>query len=391
MTVALNSFVTQVNAPLNDDARAVLVQALSAQTNWVSDYVKQLIGSDPKALTILANLDAPTRLDPLIRALTGNDTIKTELLTLLNQGDPANWLADVVKLLGKDGSVIAAYVNALTTDDPTGTPGKLAEKLEGVAAKTPIDPKALDKFIGPLADQPHVRADLVAFLGGNDDWVKDYLKSLADDQAGTIKPAGTFLAAKLDALAVKALDALLTELAGRTNVRKEMVTVLGDKLATDDDWLDSYVTALKGTDISARNALAQHLAKVAHGHVGALKTLVEALAGQGDVLTELGNTLKDAAHANWIATLIALMIGETATANDVAKFLTDRTDVRKAVVNTTTLTALFTVLEQAGGAATTADFANLVKTSPAAKPLRQALGLPEPPPPPAPPPGPPPP
>jgi hypothetical protein len=395
MTVALNNFVTQVNAPLNDDARAVLVQALSAQTNWVSDHVKQLIGSDPTALTTLANLDVPSRLDPLLRTLTGNDTIKTELLKLLNQGDPPNWLADVVKLLGKDGSVIDAYVKVLTTDGPTGTPGKLAEKLEVVAKTAGPDLTALDKFIGPLAGQQHVRADLVAFLGLNDDWVKDYLKSLAtgDQTTGTITAAGTLLANKLNdsanVLAVGALDALLKEIAKKPNVQAELIKVL----ATDDDWLNSYVLALlKSADSGPRDALAGKLGKIAQGPPPAtLNLLIEALLANGVVLGELGKTLRDVKHADRIATLIGVMVGQAPTAADVANFLKDRSVARKAVVNEKTLVALFAVLEQAGGEVTTDKFADLIKNNADAKPLRQALGLPEPTPPPTPAPTPPPP
>jgi hypothetical protein len=380
-TQALQNFVARVANDQNQDARAALVGALGTNDAWVKDYVTQLTVDGSPALARLAAVGAAS-LDKLILALFGNAALKQELLTVLNQPNPPTWLTDVVGLLGQDGSVIDAYVKALTTDAADGTPGKLAAKLEGVAGQAGHQ-KDLDTLIKALAAQPYVRSELAQVLGQSGDWVATYLGTLADDQ-GTVSAAGQLLADKLDdthVLTVKALDALLGALAAKANVRTEMVKVLGGTLATDDGWLDGYAAALTGTDAGARTKLAAHLGKVVHDDPpGKLKSLVDALAADADVLTGLGKTLGDKGHAVLLAKLIPLILGAAPTAKDVATFLSDRPELRTAAVSATTLQALLLVLEQADAPAKTADFAKIIKTYVIAKPLRQALGVPEPPP-----------
>jgi hypothetical protein len=385
MTQALTNFVTGVADENNKDARTALVGALGISDKWVKEYVAQLTASGSAVLAQLAALDPPT-LDALIVALFDNAPLKQELLKLLNQAGPPDWLADIVKLLGRDGSFIDAYIKTLTTDAATsGTPDKLAEKLEGVASQDGDGhQKDLDTLIKALAARPHVGSELAQILGQTGGWVKTYLQTLAADD-GTVSAAGKLLADNLDdtahVLSVNALDALLGALAAKTTVQAEMVKVLSDKLPTDDSWLDTYAAALTGNDDGARKALAKHLGKVAHADpFGKLKSLVEALANDPDVLAGLGKTLADKDHATLLVNVIAAVIGTAPAANDLATFLNDRPNVRASVVNKATLDALLRVLEKPDAAVKTADFAKIIKTFAIAKQLRMELQIPEPPP-----------
>lgn len=251
--------------------------------------------------------------------------------------------------------------------------------------------QALVNFVNGVADDHNqdARSALVGALGVSDKWVKEYVVQLT--------ASGSPLLAQLGTLDLTTLDAFIRALFGNPTLKQELLKLLNQTpspdweadiiklLAQDGSFIDAYIKTLT-TDAATSGApskLATQLGLVAHDDPpGKLKSLVEALAANDDVLAGLGKTLGDKNHDALLTKLIGLVVGPldqaTITPEAVGTFLQDRPGVRKFVVNTKTLQALLLVLEQGGDAAKTKDLADLIKTSPSAKKLRQLLMIPEP-------------
>ena len=362
MTAALDNFVNGVIADANKSARANLVTSLSSQDAWVTDYVAKL--TDDMTTTTIRD----TLVERIKDAVSKGKTL-TNLLTALKDLIIAALKDAIIETLSHDDQDLTkGYVTALLSSDP-----KKRTALSNLIAGTP--PGGLDELIKALTSHDDVRNEWASFLGNDKDkWVPSYVNALVapDPGGGQWSSQADFLAQEIDNHnAVPAdVDRPLKALIAKTHVKDELIKLLTPELGTSGTFLRNYADGLK-TDQPTRDGLARGLDAVAAASAGSLKLLIETLAGQQHVRGEIGATLKDAGHDDWLAAFVSQV---TSDASITPATLAAR-KLLPAVVEGNMLEAILLELEKAGSPKNTADLANLIKTSPSGAPLKTALGL----------------
>jgi hypothetical protein len=362
MTATLDNFVTGVVDDANKNARANLVTALSSRDAWVADYVAKLTDDETTTTTRAALVDQ-------IKDAVSKGKTVTDLLTALKEIIVAALKDVIIETLSHDDQDLTkGYVAALLAVD-----AKTRTALSTLISGKP--PAGLDELIKTLTSHDDVRNEWASFLGNDKDkWMPSYVNILVapDPGGGQWTAQADHLAKEIDDRnAVPAdMDRPLKALVAKTHVKEELIKLLTPELATNGTFLGNYAAGLK-TDKPTRDALAGALETVAAASAGSLKPLIEALAGQTHVRDEIAATLKDAGHDDWLAAFVTQVTSDTSI---TAATLAAR-KLAPAVVEGNMLEAILLELEKAGSPKSTADLANLIKTSPSGAPLKTALGL----------------